>query len=136
MDKPRNATIRMTTNGLLMTLDKKNYLELLCSPRLMEIDVDEAKAKAQQGFKLLDVRFLEENEELRIPGSILIPLNELRQRFSELEHGISYIVYCRSGKRSAVASLLLYQQDFTAFSMKGGIQKWPYEKEGFAMGIK
>lgn len=136
MDKPRNATVRMTTNGLLMTLDKKNYLELLYSPRLIEVDVDEAKAKSEQGFKLLDVRYLEENEELRIPGSILIPLNELRQRFSELERGVNYIVYCRSGKRSAVASLLLYQQDFTAFSMKGGIQKWPYEKEGFAMGVK
>ncbi len=136
MDKPRNATIRMATDGLLMTLDKKNFLELLCSPRLLEVDVDEAKAKTEQGFKLLDVRYLEENEELRIPGSILIPLNELRQRFSELERGVSYIVYCRSGKRSVVASLLLYQQGFTAFSMKGGIQKWPYEKEGFAMGVK
>ncbi|MCP4352392.1 MAG: cyclic nucleotide-binding domain-containing protein [Desulfobacterales bacterium] len=131
-DKPRNATVRMNTDGKLMVLDKKDFIELLSNPLLAEVDSDEAKRRMEKGFKMLDVRYEEENEELYIPGSILIPLNELRQRSGELDKNSHYVVYCRSGKRSAVAALLLNQRNYEAVSMKGGIQTWQYELEGYA----
>ncbi|MCW9056964.1 MAG: rhodanese-like domain-containing protein, partial [Gammaproteobacteria bacterium] len=40
-----------------------------------------------------------------------------------------YIVYCHSGPRSAVATLILTENKFEAHSLEGGIRDWPYEIE-------
>ncbi|VEN72968.1 cGMP-dependent protein kinase type I [Candidatus Desulfarcum epimagneticum] len=130
--KPRNATVKMKTGGKLLTLEKDDYIRLISSASLFEVGPEEAREKTSQGVELLDIRFEEENEEAHIPGSILIPLHQLRQRFGELDQGKDYIVYCRSGKRSAAGAAFLSKMDFNAVSMKGGIKGWPYKKEGIA----
>ena len=56
------------------------------------------------------------------------PLNETLHH--ELNPEKNYVVYCRSGKRSAVAALLLKQYRLNAVSLKGGINAWPYKKTG------
>ncbi|MBF0555988.1 MAG: rhodanese-like domain-containing protein, partial [Nitrospirae bacterium] len=37
-----------------------------------------------------------------------------------------YVVYCRSGRRSAVAAFKLKQLNINAVSLKGGIKAWTY----------
>ncbi|GMT42998.1 MAG: hypothetical protein IEMM0002_1409 [bacterium] len=39
-----------------------------------------------------------------------------------------FVVYCRSGRRSKVAALLLHQRKLDAVSLEGGIMRWPLEK--------
>ena len=78
----------------------------------------------------MDVRYEEEHEDEHIPGCKLIPLPDLRSRQHELDADKDYVVYCRSGKRSAVAALLLKQYRLNAVSLKGGINAWPYKKTG------
>jgi NADPH-dependent 2,4-dienoyl-CoA reductase/sulfur reductase-like enzyme len=56
---------------------------------------------------LLDVRTAAERANGAIPGSIHIPLNELRQRTEELPRDREIIVHCQSGQRSYFACRLL-----------------------------
>jgi rhodanese-related sulfurtransferase len=51
----------------------------------------------------------------------------LRRRYQELDPSIAYVAYCKGGKRSAVACLLLKQRSFEAVSLAGGIMDWPHE---------
>jgi rhodanese-related sulfurtransferase len=51
----------------------------------------------------------------------------LRRRYQELDPSIAYVAYCKGGKRSAVACLLLKQRSFEAVSLTGGIMDWPHE---------
>jgi len=80
---------------------------------------------------LVDVRTEPEYKEIRIPGSILIPLNDLPNRLSELPKDPSkpIVVYCRSGNRSSVAASILVEAGFPAVYDLGGIIDWPYETE-------
>lgn len=77
---------------------------------------------------LLDVRTPQEyiSEEGHIPGSILIPLGELKSRTHELEQyrEKEMIVICSSGVRSASATRYLRTLGFEAFNMEGGMRAW------------
>lgn len=52
---------------------------------------------------LLDVRTLEENQTCALPGSVNIPIQQLRDRVAELDKDRPVYVYCRSGFRSYLA---------------------------------
>ena len=80
-------------------------------------------------YILLDVRTEEEYLELRIDGAILIPDFEITDRAeADLPDKESLIlVYCRSGRRSALASEQLAALGYTNVYDFGGIQSWPYE---------
>jgi len=78
---------------------------------------------------LLDVRTPREHSQVRIPSSLLLPLDELRHRYTELPKDRKYIVYCRSGERSTFATFFLRHMGYEAYNLAGGILSWTYEKE-------
>jgi rhodanese-related sulfurtransferase len=123
----RSATVRMVEEGSMLVLREADFQSLISAPMLNEVAPDMAKALIDAGYEALDVRYREERDESYIPGSFLIPLHELRHRFSEFRTGNKYLVYCQSGKRAAVATLLLNQHHFDAVSLRGGLRDWPYE---------
>lgn len=84
-----------------------------------------------EGVLLLDVRTEEEYKVIRIPGSQLLPYDEIMTRKGELpaDLGTPIIVYCRSGRRSAIAAETLLGLGYTEVYDLGGIQDWPYETE-------
>lgn len=124
----RNATIKMIKDGVLLVGDRTQFSELVAKPAIKEIEAEVAKVMLEQGYTLLDVRYEEEYEESHIEGCMLVPLHELRQRFEELDPAKKYVIYCRSGRRSAVAALILSNRGFNnILSLKGGITNWPYE---------
>jgi sulfur-carrier protein adenylyltransferase/sulfurtransferase len=92
-----------------------------------EIDVRELKRKmdAKENFFLLDVREPNEYQIGRIPGSTLIPLGEVPQRYQEIPKDREVVVHCKMGGRSAKAATFLRQQGFTNVkNLKGGILDW------------
>lgn len=123
----RNATVKMIENGILYVAQKEDYMELVMSSQLKEVDAEIAKAMLDKEHVLLDVRYEEEHDDSYIPGSQLMPLHELRNRVDELDKNKHYIAYCRSGRRSAVAAIILHQYNIDAASLSGGINAWPYE---------
>lgn len=62
--------------------------------------------KAEDCF-LVDVRSPEEFLEINYPGSINIPLDELKNNLTVFEGKKNIVVFCRSGYRSAEAKFLL-----------------------------
>jgi adenylyltransferase/sulfurtransferase len=94
---------------------------------LAEITVEELKGRLDRGERvfILDVRNPEEYEICRIPGSTLLPLPALPQRFRELDAGRETVVHCKSGMRSQKAIAFLRQQGFTKLTnLNGGILAW------------
>ncbi len=76
-------------------------------------------------LNLLDVREPYEADISNLEGSQLIPLGQLMDRVSELDSSKDYIVYCRSGARSAKAILQLQKMGFKKLkNLRGGINAW------------
>jgi len=132
-DIPRIATVRMIEDGVLLMLEKIDFIECLSNSLVREVDINVAKAMIDSGYELIDVRFEEEYDEVYIPGTTLIPLNVFRDSISNLDKDKKYVIYCRSGKRSRVAALLMSEQGFDAVSMADGIMAWPFEKKGLSV---
>jgi len=77
---------------------------------------------------LLDVRTPEEQKtDGKIPGAVLIPLDELPNQIDRLDKNKKILVYCRTGMRSASASRLLSSLGFKVYNIKGGINRWKSE---------
>ncbi|MBP7071996.1 MAG: rhodanese-like domain-containing protein [Clostridia bacterium] len=89
------------------------------------------RLESEEDIILLDVRNQGEYEEQHIPGSILIPVNELEKRAeAELtDKDADIIVYCASGKRSTSAANILAGLGYSKVYNMGGIMDWPYEVE-------
>lgn len=98
-----------------------------------EITPEEAKKRleSEAGIILLDVRTPEENEEKRIPNSLLIPVDNIeKEAVTKLtDKEATLFVYCRSGRRSAIAAKALTEMGYTKVFDLGGINDWPYETE-------
>lgn len=78
---------------------------------------------------LLDVRTDEEYVEGHISGAILLPVEELESLAPKRipDKGAAYIVYCRTGNRSAIAARILIHLGYEKIYDMGGIVDWPYE---------
>ena len=83
----------------------------------------------ESGYAIIDARTEEEFAEGHIEGAILIPEYEVAERAEkELPDKEQLIlVYCRSGRRSKIASEELVKLGYTNVKEFGGIIDWPYE---------
>jgi NADPH-dependent 2,4-dienoyl-CoA reductase/sulfur reductase-like enzyme/rhodanese-related sulfurtransferase len=75
------------------------------------------------GYQMLDVRNSAEFSHGSIPGSINIPVDELRERAIELPNK-KLLVNCQVGQRGHTASLLLNEMGFDATNLDGGYLTW------------
>ena len=84
-----------------------------------------------EGYVILDTRTQEEYEESHIPGAILIPYDEILEKAEGIltDKNQLILVYCRSGRRSKLASEDLVKLGYTNIREFGGIIDWPYEVE-------
>lgn len=83
-----------------------------------------------QGKILLDVRTKEEYEIAHIKTAYSIPLDELRDRLSELNPAKSYIVSCHSGLRSYLAERILKQNGFKVQNLDGAFYLYSHAMKG------
>lgn len=76
-----------------------------------------------RGYEILDVRTAREFARGSIPGSINIPIDELRERIGEIiSHDV--VVNCQVGLRGHTAALLLGELGFNAANLDGGYETW------------
>ncbi|WEO78829.1 FAD-dependent oxidoreductase [Cryobacterium sp. SO2] len=83
----------------------------------------ELEAARAAGATLVDVRTAGEHGEAAIPGSVNIPLDDIRARQAELPHG-RLIVHCKVGQRGHTAVRLLAQLGRDAVNLDGGYLTW------------
>lgn len=127
--KNQDETVTMLEDSEVLILGKSDYQQLKSRQQVPTIQAQVAKTMLDNGYQLLDVRFAEEYAENKIAGAKLIPLSDLVDELKNLSHKQPYIVYCNSGPRSAIATLVLNEHNFEALSLEGGIRDWPYEIE-------
>lgn len=96
-----------------------------------QITPEEAKTimDTETDYIIIDARTEEEFAEGHIEGAIIIPEYEVAERAEkELPDKEQLIlVYCRSGRRSKIASEALVNLGYTNVKEFGGIIDWPYE---------
>ena len=87
----------------------------------------------KQNAVLLDVRTSEEYQEGHIPGAVLIDVNkqdDFLQQVQKLDKSKRYLLYCRSGKRSEKALVLMKENGFRKiFHLEDGFEGWDGNKE-------
>lgn len=123
-DSPRNATVRAIEDTVVWALSKPDFDSIVKSSFLDEVMPGDVPLSEESAHALLDVRMQMEFDDEHIPGAINIPLDELRQRYSDLHRDREYYVYCHAGVRSASATFLLKSQGFKAKSIRGGMNSW------------
>jgi len=74
------------------------------------------------------VRTQEEYDAGHLKGSILIPYTDIEKLAGEKlpDKDATILVYCRSGRRSAIAAQALADLGYTHVMDMGGLQDWPY----------
>jgi rhodanese-related sulfurtransferase len=72
---------------------------------------------------VLDIRTPGEVADGAVPGSLRIPLDDLRDRLDELPAG-RLIVHCKVGQRGHTAVRLLAQHGRDAVNLDGGYLTW------------
>ena len=96
-----------------------------------QITAEQAKTimDTEKDYVIIDARTEEEFSEGHIKNAILIPEYEIKDRAEkELPDKDDFIlVYCRSGRRSKIASEELVKLGYTNVKEFGGIIDWPYE---------
>ena len=80
---------------------------------------------------VLDVRTKEEYDEKHIPCALLIPYDMIEKGAPRLlpDKDEEILIYCRSGRRSAIAAKTLAEMGYTRAFDFGGIIDWPYATE-------
>lgn len=95
-------------------------------PGVSDIDPKELWEK-RNNVLIVDVRRPDEytGELGHVPGSKLIVLDVLPEQVSSLPKDKTIVFVCRSGARSARASMLASQEGLTStYNMKGGMLLW------------
>ncbi len=77
-----------------------------------------------EGAYLLDVREPDEWQAGHAPAAVHIPLGELQARVDEVPQERDVYVVCRSGGRSAQATMFLNSGGWRATNVDGGMQAW------------
>ncbi len=91
---------------------------------LPEVTVDEAVHVLDAGVKILDVRRATEYAEGHLADAMNISHTRLASRLEEVPKDAQWLIYCRTGVRSACSASYLQRQGYQVVNLKGGIHAW------------
>jgi CRP-like cAMP-binding protein len=128
-DARRNATVTMLSDGVLMRLAKKHFVELLQKHLISDIGYDAASTMVDSGAVWVDVRSSGEYTAGAFEDSVNIPLSDLRGELPELVFNVKYIICCDTGRRSSSAAFILSHKGYEVYVLDGGMNGLD---EGFA----
>ncbi len=119
---PRNASVVMIDDGLVMHLSRDAFNDYVKEPVLTWYSAVDALQKVKGGAVWLDVR---EGRELsdNLAGAVHIPLTVLRNRLAELDNAKEYICYCENGRFSSSAAFILHSKGLKAGVLRGGLRR-------------
>ncbi len=92
---------------------------------VFEVDIHTAHEMVKNGEAIMiDVREPVEHEDMRIPGTTLLPLSKFDPTDIPLHPGKKLLVHCASGGRSARATEKCVLAGIEAYNVQGGIIAW------------
>ena len=82
-------------------------------------------ARHPQHLFVLDVRSPQEYAEGHVPGAVNVPHDQLASRLAEVPKDKDVVVYCRTGRRTALATEVLAANGYKRIShLEGDMQAW------------
>lgn len=131
-EKSRNATIQAIDETTVLILDKRDFDDIL-KKSFVEWDFPEDIPEDKRDkFIFIDARIPPEYMEEHIKGAVNIPIEILREKYSELDPAKEYYTYCTSDSRGMTAAFLMRSMGFRVKAIRGGLSAWdgPVEQEG------
>jgi len=117
-DVPRNATITMITDGVLMRLSEEDFTSLLHAPLIEKLDLQDAQKMIDDADPLtwiLDVRTQQEFQEGNMDNSVNIPVLNLRKSLGKLDRDSVYVVRSGGDHRGELGAHILNTLGYTAY---------------------
>lgn len=119
--EPRNASVRMKSDGLLMRLSAAKFSRLLKAHVVRWITAQSALEHLAAGATLIDVREPEEYNRQSIQGCFNIPVNHIRKNVHKLNLNATIITCSNLGSRCASAAFTLATLGYDVYALQGGI---------------
>ena len=115
--------IALVIGGLFMFMQNGN------ANQTMKYEELQNKLNAQENFVLLDVRTQEEFDAGHIASAILLPYDEIALKAATVlpDKEKEIVLYCRSGRRSAIAKKALVELGYKDVEDFGGVNRWKGE---------
>lgn len=123
--QPRAVDVTMLTDGVVLRLDREDFLSLVAEPVLQKLSFESALGELEQGSVWLDVRDPDSYRRRRLAGSLNIPFFSLRMQLASLQRQRKYILVCDQGGQSQAAAFLLLRFGFEAAVLAGGLANVP-----------
>lgn len=117
----------MQTRFIFLTISFFVFLSGIAQIKNVSPFVAEQKLN-QKNLRVLDVRTLQEFNEGHLPNAIHIDVMDsvaFVKQIRKLKKGKTYLVYCKSGRRSTKAAEIMNHTGFRRiWNMEGGITAW------------
>ncbi|MBR5582342.1 MAG: rhodanese-like domain-containing protein [Phascolarctobacterium sp.] len=115
--------LAIVIGGLFMFMQNSNANQTMTYQELQN------KLNVKENFVLLDVRTQEEFDAGHIPTAILLPYDEINLKAATVlpDKEKEIVLYCRSGRRSAIAKKALVELGYKDVKDFGGISRWQGE---------
>ncbi len=94
---------------------------------LQELTIEEYNQDfdGKQEYQLIDVREVEEWEDVRLPNTVNIPMSEFQLRMDEISEDTPIVVVCRTGARSQqVGDYLVASGYDNVYNLLEGTMGW------------
>jgi len=119
----RNKLMALVIGGLLMLGQSVSANQTMTTQELQN------KLNAKENFVLLDVRTQEEYNAGYIAGAILLPYDEINAKATIVlpDKEKEIVLYCRSGRRSAIAKKSLLDLGYQKVVDFGGVKRFEGE---------
>ena len=119
----RNKLMALVIGGLLMLGQSVSANQTMTTQEL------QSKLNAKENFVLLDVRTQEEYNAGYIAGALLLPYDEINAKATIVlpDKEKEIVLYCRSGRRSAIAKKSLLDLGYQKVVDFGGVKRWEGE---------
>ena len=119
----RNKLMALVIGGLLMLGQSVSANQTMTTQELQN------KLNAKENFVLLDVRTQEEYNAGYIAGALLLPYDEINAKATIVlpDKEKEIVLYCRSGRRSAIAKKSLLDLGYQKVVDFGGVKRWEGE---------
>jgi rhodanese-related sulfurtransferase len=99
------------------------------------VDAEAARKLVAAGIKVVDVRTPAEYAAGHLPGAVNVPFDEVERRTAELgPPGTPVLLYCRSGRRSGIATDTLRKLGFDEIYDLQEYSRWVAAQRGLAGG--
>ncbi len=125
-----DASTTTATNGASTTTTSENttQVDTLTHQTISAVTAKEMIDK-DDSIIILDVRTKDEFDEGHIKNALLLPDTEVEDKAQELlpDKDATILIYCRSGRRSALSATKLDELGYTNVYDFGGIIDWPYD---------